>query len=294
MVKHLDAIQHEMTGAENVEKITGLVASLNAVRSHYAKKEELLMPLLYDYGVTGPSQVMWGVDDEIKRELGTITKALKEDAENYPLYKGRINQVCTRIREMVFKEDRILFPLSLRYLTQEQWCEVYRDLFEMGMAFVDAETMPRWPEGEAWLKEKSAQNMAAVLDGKVKLPTGELTVRQLQGILKLLDVDITFIDKDDILRYFLNEGKVFRVRSQHSAARSTAAIRRKSSRLCARCFSTSRQRNARTWKYGAASWAVLSACAMSPSTMTMASIWAQLNLCRIIRKHSTSSRNKIK
>ncbi|WP_302489844.1 DUF438 domain-containing protein [uncultured Mitsuokella sp.] len=209
MVKHLDAIQHEMTGAENVEKITGLVASLNAVRSHYAKKEELLMPLLYDYGVTGPSQVMWGVDDEIKRELGTITKALKEDAENYPLYKGRINQVCTRIREMVFKEDRILFPLSLRYLTQEQWCEVYRDLFEMGMAFVDAETMPRWPEGEAWLKEKSAQNMAAVLDGKVKLPTGELTVRQLQGILKLLDVDITFIDKDDILRYFLNEGKVF-------------------------------------------------------------------------------------
>ena len=34
-------------------------------------------------------------------------------------------------------------------------------------------------------------------------------MRQLQGILKLLDVDITFIDKDDILRYFINEGKVF-------------------------------------------------------------------------------------
>lgn len=47
------------------------------------------------------------------------------------------------------------------------------------------------------------------LDGRVKLPTGELTVRQLQGILKLLDVDITFIDKDDILRYFLNEGRIF-------------------------------------------------------------------------------------
>ncbi|WP_295632939.1 DUF438 domain-containing protein [uncultured Mitsuokella sp.] len=209
LTKHLDAIAHEMTGEENVAKITGMVAGLNAVRLHYAKKEELLMPMLYDYGVTGPSQVMWGVDDEIKRELGTITKALKEDAENYPLYKGRINQVCTRIREMVFKEERILFPLSLRYFTQEQWYEVYRDLFEMGMSFVDVETMPRWPEGEKWLAAKNAEVAPAVLDGKVKMPTGELTVRQLQGILKLIDVDITFIDKDDIVRYFLNEGKVF-------------------------------------------------------------------------------------
>ena len=196
LVRHLDAIHREMVGEEDAARITGLIAALNAVRSHYAKKEELLMPLLYDYGVTGPSQVMWGVDDEIKRELGVITKALKEDSGNYPLYKGRIAPLCARIREMVFKEDRILFPLSLRYLTEEQWLMVYRDLFEMGM--------------EAWMKQQSSSAMKPeILEGKVKLPTGELTLRQLQGILKLLDVDITFIDKDDILRYFINEGKVF-------------------------------------------------------------------------------------
>ncbi len=66
LIKHLDAVAHEMTGAEDMAEITGMVAELNAVCSHYAKKEELLMPMLYDYGVTGPSQVMWGVDDEIK------------------------------------------------------------------------------------------------------------------------------------------------------------------------------------------------------------------------------------
>lgn len=210
LIRHLDAIHHEMVDGEDAAKITGLIAALNAVRSHYAKKEELLMPLLYDYGVTGPSQVMWGVDDEIKRELGVITKALKKDSGNYPLYKGRIAPLCARIREMVFKEDRILFPLSLRYLTEEQWLMVYRDLFEMGMAFVDVDSMPRWPEGEAWMKQQSSSSMKPeILEGKVKLPTGELTLRQLQGILKLLDVDITFIDKDDILRYFINEGKIF-------------------------------------------------------------------------------------
>ena len=166
------------------------------------------MPFLYDYGVTGPSQVMWGVDDEIKKELGVLTKTLKEDPENLMIVRGRLNQVITRIREMIVKEDKILFPLSLRFFTQEQWYQVYRDLFEMGVAFVDAETLPRWQEGEQWILSQQAPPEAPHA-GRVKLPTGELTVRQLQGILKLLDVDITFIDKDDILRYFLNEGRIF-------------------------------------------------------------------------------------
>ncbi len=90
---------------------------------------------------------------------------------------------------MIFKEERILLPLSLRYFMQKQWYEVYRDLFEMGMAFVDTETMPCWPEGETWLAEKNAEMAPSVLDGKVKLPRGKLTVHQLQGILKLLDVE---------------------------------------------------------------------------------------------------------
>lgn len=194
-------------GKGDMQTVAAETAALNAIRSHYAKKEELLMPFLYDYGVTGPSQVMWGVDDEIKKELGVLTKTLKEDPENLMIVRGRLNQVITRIREMIVKEDKILFPLSLRFFTQEQWYQVYRDLFEMGMAFVDAETLLRWQEGEQWILSQQAP--PETLDGRVKLPTGELTVRQLQGILKLLDVDITFIDKDDILRYFLNEGRIF-------------------------------------------------------------------------------------
>lgn len=191
----------------DMRTVAAQTAALNAVRSHYAKKEELLMPFLYDYGVTGPSQVMWGVDDEIKKELGVLTRSLKEDPENLMIVRGRLHQLMTRIREMIVKEDKILFPLSLRFFTQEQWYQIYRDLFEMGMAFVDEKTLPRWPQGEKWILSQQAPPEA--LDGRVKLPTGELTVRQLQGILKLLDVDITFIDKDDILRYFLNEGRIF-------------------------------------------------------------------------------------
>ena len=40
-------------------------------------------------------------------------------------------------------------------------------------------------------------------------PTGTLTMEQLTAIFKLLPVDITFIDKDDVVRFFTNEGQVF-------------------------------------------------------------------------------------
>ena len=176
---------------------------LNAIRGHYAAKEELLMSVLYDYGVTGPSQVMWGVDDEIKREIGTVTSALKDDADNLALYSGRMTKIFERIREMAVKEDRILFPLSLRFFTKEQWYRVYGDLPEMGNPFgIDLEP---WPEAEDWLKKRDA----AALDGKIKLPTGELTLRELGQIFALMPVDITYIDATDTVRFFMNEGRVF-------------------------------------------------------------------------------------
>lgn len=182
---------------------------LNALRAHYAKKEELLMPILYRYGVTGPSEVMWGVDDEIKKELGVLTKALKEDAENVTIYRGRLRTLLTRIQEMIVKEERILFPLTMRYFTSEEWYAVYRDDEEFA-AVPGADERQKWDEAEAWCAaQREALAREEILDGKVQLETGELTVRQLRALLALVPVDITFIDEHDVLRYFLNEGKIF-------------------------------------------------------------------------------------
>lgn len=181
---------------------------LNGVRSHYAKKEELLMAQLYKYGVTGPSQVMWNEDDEIKKELGVLTRAVLEDADNVLIYKGRIAAVGNRARGMIAKEEKILFPLCLRFYTEEEWLRIYRDFPEMGMAFV--EEPAKWEAGEQWMADELAKaREQGILDGKIQLPTGELTVRQLSAIFSLLPLDLTFIDAEEKLRFFINEGRVF-------------------------------------------------------------------------------------
>ena len=152
----LDAIEAELDSAKRTDVMLEHVLALGDVRMHYIKKEELLMPILYDYGVTGPSQVMWGIDDEMKRELSMITKALKEDSENLPMYEARLRALTQRIREMIFKEEKILFPLSLRYFTEIEWYRMYHDLPDMGVSFGVA--IPPWQQAQPWLDQEAASS----------------------------------------------------------------------------------------------------------------------------------------
>lgn len=182
---------------------------LNGVRTHYAKKEEILMPMLYRYGVTGPSDVMWREDDESKKELGVLTQTLKEEPDSLALYRGRIRGLLQHMQAMTAKEDRILFPLCLRYFDDEEWYAVYEDAMTIGVAFLTSEPEV-WEPAEAWKAGQAERlRISEIENGKVCFEGGNLTVRELRAILKLVGIDITFIDEDDMLRFFENEGKVF-------------------------------------------------------------------------------------
>jgi hypothetical protein len=206
----LDSIAAQLSGrgVPDAAIVIKALQDFNGVRAHYAKKEELLMAQLYKYGVTGPSQVMWDEDDEIKKELGTLTRAVMDDADNVLIYKGRIAALVEKARGMMAKEEKILFPLCLRFFTAEEWKKIYRDFPEMGMAFV--EKPAKWEEGENWAADELGKVKGQdILAGKILLPTGELTVKQLSALLALLPLDLTFIDAEEKLRFFINEGRVF-------------------------------------------------------------------------------------
>lgn len=192
--------------ANEIENVIDDFKKLNAIHSHYGKKETLFMPLLYNYGVTGPSQVMWGVDDEIKLSVRTINKKLS--AETFDNFKPLIKVVLRRIKEMVFKEEKIFIPLSQRFFSEKDWLEIYRDMQEYDFAFI--QNVPKWAEGEKFIQaEENNIGEKNFSEDKIIFPTGELTFQQLKGILKILPLDITFIDAEEKVRFFINEGQIF-------------------------------------------------------------------------------------
>lgn len=201
----LDALDKTLA-AGNADAVKQQLQQLRDLRKHYAKKEELLMPPLYEAGFTGPSDVMWGVDDEIVHELSDIAR--NWTAETAAGLTPRLEKLTARIREMIYKEEQILFPLCQENFDKDTWYQVYRDLPDFGWAFI--ESAPKWLDGEVWEKlEATKSESAPSEDGYVTLPTGRLTVSQLAMILKLLPVDLTFVDAEDHTQFFMNEGKVF-------------------------------------------------------------------------------------
>ena len=171
----------------------------------YSKKESILMPMLMHHGVTGPNDVMWGVDDEIKAEVARLVNTMNTDS--FETEAPAAEAVLNRMKEMIYKEANIFFPLCLEHLSEEEWLDAYRDLPEMGFIFIDA--APKWEAGEEGLARRKQIKEEAMENGILHFAGGKLTMKQLTGLFQILPIDITFIDENDINRFYTNEGKVF-------------------------------------------------------------------------------------
>lgn len=272
------------------------LAKLRSFIVHYAKKGDLLYPLLkVKYDISGPSQVMWTVDDEIRDTLGELKRELTEkskgvralkntgedwddEEEEYIRSKAEIAEsilnsfflknylaVRNRMEEMIYKEENILFPMCALQFQKEEWIQIYFDSKDYDACFsVENETWKeaeengntpeKWraveavgeaerekgrneaseehsgdvhnaalPQGAGKMLEDLLRRVESLEgksgnsgespsanDGEIIMPGGHLKKNELIAMLNTLPVEITFVDKDNINRFF-NEGpKVFK------------------------------------------------------------------------------------
>lgn len=77
------------------------------------------------------------------------------------------------------------------------------------MGFVFIEDAPKWEQGEKGFAERESRKTELPQDGILHFPGSKLNMEQLNGLFKVLPMDITFIDENDINRFFTNYGKIF-------------------------------------------------------------------------------------
>ncbi|OFY61978.1 MAG: hemerythrin [Bacteroidetes bacterium RBG_13_43_22] len=186
---------------ENVLKLHSLFNSLWDVDKHYQRKEYLLFPYLEKQGITGPPKVMWGKHDEIRELIKGSIEILKTDKLTredllasseiilLPAIKG--------VNEMIPKEEEILFPMALDKLTEQDWYNISRQSLEIGFCLYDPEN--DWKP--SWVNEESLSGMQTA-GGNIQLPSGSFSVEELMAVLNTLPVDITFVDRNDKVKYF--------------------------------------------------------------------------------------------
>ena len=109
-----------------------LLLKIRDLSVHYAKKGDLLYPQLkVKYGISGASDVMWTVDDEIRDDLGILMKESPRSAD----WNTRLDGVLKRAEEMIYKEQNILFPLCAVNFTEDEWKGIYQDAKDYAVCF---------------------------------------------------------------------------------------------------------------------------------------------------------------
>jgi len=194
---------------DEIFRLIGLFNSLWDVDKHYQRKEYLIFPYLEKQGITGPPKVMWGKHDEIRelikgsiellRSGGITREELAAAAEIILLPAAR------GVKEMTTKEEEILLPMSMDNLTEADWYAIHRQSLEIGYCLYDPKVA--WKPG--WAQEETLQEMNRTADS-VQLPSGSFTVEELLAILNRLPIDMTFVDRNDRVKYFSqSEERIF-------------------------------------------------------------------------------------
>lgn len=175
---------------------------MRQVSIHYASKGDLLYPLLdAGYDITGPSGFLWTEDDEIRDEMA----ALEKEAVHDEAWNNRLLNVIARAEQMISKEENILFPICAVNFTPEEWKGIYRDSMDYDTCF--GVEKAAWEEVES---EGAGSEHAAITSDEIVLPGGHMTAYQLRALLNTIPAEITFVDDQNINRFF-NEGpKVFK------------------------------------------------------------------------------------
>ncbi len=210
--------------AEYLQAVKRQLSRLGEIEKHYLRKENQLFPMLEKHGIVGPPRVMWMIHDEVRVMLKTAKRAV--DAGDLETIRKEGKDLVDTVTDMIYKEENILFPMSLQTLTGDEWVEVKRGEDEVGYALI--EPGDEWKPGARAEKETEAKPTAKVEaalgagtgagvgvggasddaavfgaeSAELTLDTGKLTPEQINLILTHLPVDVTYVDENNRVRYY--------------------------------------------------------------------------------------------
>ncbi|MGY5862829.1 MAG: DUF438 domain-containing protein [Candidatus Thorarchaeota archaeon] len=160
------------------------IEELKKIIVHYTRMQNQLFPLLEKADITGPSTVMWAKQDEIRELIGNLNES-------------NLSELLAAIEDMIYKEENILFPMSLENLSEQDWARVRAGEEEIGYAWI--------APGREWKPVTAAEIHQADQESElpeIELNRGSLTLKEIDLLLRHLPADISFVGVDEKVKYY--------------------------------------------------------------------------------------------
>ena len=114
----------------------------------------------------------------------------------------KADEAVYKTKEMVFKEE-IFCPYGYGYFSEDEWQKIYEESHEIGYCLINPDTA--WEPARVE-PEEQAKREGEPEDNIVRFDAGVMTHEEINALLNTLPLDITFVGKDDTVRYF-TQGK---------------------------------------------------------------------------------------
>ena len=107
---------------------------LKEYTKHFARKQNQLYSMLERKGFDKPSTTMWMFDDIVRDEIRDNRRLLEEDKDDE--FIAAQQQLLDHARDLMNKEETILYPTSLALITPAEFEEMKSGDHEIGFAFI--------------------------------------------------------------------------------------------------------------------------------------------------------------
>ena len=191
---------------------------------HFSRKQNQLYSILEKKGFDRPTTTMWTLDDFIRDEIKQARTLLEEDKDDE--FLAMQPTIVADVRDLVSKENTILYPTSLAMITPEEFEDMKIGDKEIGFAWIEnsdtkkAEAITQnktasqsggdFANDLAQLLNKYGYSAASGNGEKLDVATGKLTLNQINLIYKHLPVDISYVDENDTVCFYSDtEHRVF-------------------------------------------------------------------------------------
>lgn len=183
---------------------------------HLPRKQNQLYSLLEKKGFTRPTTTMWVLDDFVRDELKENRKML--DDGNIEEFIASQTSVAADIIDLIQKEETVLYPTSLAMITPEEFEDMKSGDREIGFTFGKLETTSspkKVAQENSNISEQGnlAKDLAQLLgkygfnsgdsqSSELDVAMGKMTLEQINLVFKHLPVDITYVDENEIVKFY--------------------------------------------------------------------------------------------
>ncbi|MGD9555872.1 MAG: PAS domain-containing protein [Mangrovibacterium sp.] len=194
-----------------------LYEQLGQINTHFSRKQHQLFSALEKKGFDRPSKVMWTFDNGVRDAIKSAWDLLVSD-QDIPFIQAQPN-VYYLVRDILKKERDILYPTTLKLLTEDEFVAMRSGDDEIGYCLIGKPPLFRGKirtsgpqtgaaEGDSLIDdlrrvmEKHGLGGGATENAVLDVATGKLTLEQINLIFKHQKVDLSYVDENDIVKFY--------------------------------------------------------------------------------------------